>query len=143
MANIKVNPYKSCLLSNSLHTPSFSFMNSTIPIQAPDTPLKFLGCWYTANNKLTTISKIITQEIFGLLNIIETKQITDKQTSYIINNVLTPIFEYRIHNIVIPHSTCNKILSKYLTIAKYKSKLLHTIPNSTMLNYNIYSIKNV
>ena len=143
MANIKVNPHKSCLLSNSQHTPSFSFMNSTIPTQAPNTPLKFLGCWYTASNKLTIISKIITQEIFGLSNIIETKQITDKQASYIINNVLTPIFEYRIHNIVIPHSVCNKILSNYLTIAKHKSKLPRSIPNSTMLNYNIYGNKNV
>ena len=143
MANIKVNSYKSCLLSNSQHTPSFSFMNSTILTQAPDIPLKFLGCWYIASNKLTIISKIITQEIFGLSNIIETKQITDKQASYIINNVLTPIFEYRIHNIVIPHSVCNKILSNYLTIAKHKSKLPRSIPNSTMLNHNIYGIKNV
>jgi hypothetical protein len=118
-------------------------MNTTIQTQPYNTPLKFLGCWYTATNTQSIISKIIVQETLGLTNIIQTKQITDKQTSYVINNVIIPIFEYRIHNIVISHNTCNKILSKYLTVAKHKSKLPVSAPNSTMLNHNIYGIKNV
>jgi hypothetical protein len=143
MANIKVNPNKSTLISNTKLTPTFNFMDTTIQTQTPDTPLKFLGCWYTATNKQSIISKIIIQETTGLTNIIQTKQITDKQTSYVINNVIIPIFEYRIHNIVLSHNTCNKILSRYLTVAKHKSKLPVTTPNSTMLNHNIYRIKNI
>ena len=143
IANIKVNPNKSMLISNTKLTPTFNFMDTTIQTQTPDTPLKFLGCWYTATNKQSIISKIIIQETTGLTNIIQTKQITDKQTSYVINNVIIPIFKYRIYNIVLSHNTCNKILSRYLTVAKHKSKLPVTTPNSTMLNHNIYGIKNI
>jgi len=143
MANIKVNPQKSSLISNTKHTPTFTFLNSTITTQPLNTPLKFLGCWYTATNKQAITIKLILQETFGLTSIVQTKQITDKQVSYIINNVIIPIIEYRIHNIVLPHHICNKILSRYLTIAKCKSKLALTTPTSTMLNHNIYNIKNI
>ena len=118
-------------------------MNSTISAQPPNVPFKFLGCWFTANLKYNIQSKLILQEIFDLANILQTKQITDKQAAYIINTVLLPILEYRIHNIVLSQTTCNKILSKYLTIAKHKAKLPRTTPNSTMLNHNIYGIKNI
>jgi hypothetical protein len=118
-------------------------MDSTIHTQPNNTALKFLGCWFTINQKHNIQTKLILQEIFDLCNILQTKNITDKQTSYIINNIIIPIFEYRIHNIVLPQYICNKILSKYLTIAKHKAKLSKTTPNSTMLNHNIYGIKNV
>ena len=143
MANIKVNPNKSTLISNTKLTPTINFMDTTIKTQSFNTPLKFLGCWYTATNNQSITSKIIIQETFGLTNIIQTKQITDKQTSYVINNIIIPIFKYYIYNIVIPYSTCNRILSKYLTVAKHKFKLPVSTSNSTMLNHNIYGIKNV
>jgi ribonuclease HI/endonuclease/exonuclease/phosphatase family metal-dependent hydrolase len=143
MARIQVNPTKSTLLSNSKLKPQLLFMDSTIHTQPNNTALKFLGCWFTINQKYNIQTKLILQEIFDLCNILQTKNITDKQTSYIINNVIIPIFEYRIHNIVLPQYICNKILSKYLTIAKHKAKLSKTTPNSTMLNHNIYGIKNV
>ena len=69
--------------------------------------------------------------------------ITDKQASYIINTVIIPILEYQIHNIVLSQSLCNKILAKYLTVAKHKARLAKSTPNSTMLNHNIYGIKNI
>src|SRR6185437_7393071 len=143
MANIKVNPQKSTLISNSIHTPFISFLHQNIQCQTPKTPFKFLGCWFSILSKSTTQSKLITQEATQLINTLDTKQITDKQACYIINNVIIPILEYRIHNTVLSHSTCNKILSQYLTVAKHKSKLARSTPNSTMLNHNIYGIKNI
>src|SRR5205085_8618839 len=71
------------------------------------------------------------------------KHITDKQVCYIINTVIIPILEYRIYNIILSQTTCNKILSSYLSIAKHKSNLATTTPNSTLLNHNIYGIKNI
>src|SRR6185437_13171132 len=142
MANIKVNPQKSTLISNSIHTPSISFLHQNIQCQTPKTPFKFLGCWFSILSKSTIQSKLITQEAFELINTLDTKQITDKQACYIINNVIIPILEYHIHNDILPYSTCNKILSKYLTVAKHKARLAKNTPNSTMLNYNIYGIKN-
>ena len=68
--------------------------------------------------------KLIAQELQNLINILKTKQITNKQVAYIINTVIILTLEYRIHNIVLLKTTCEQILSIYLTIAKYKFNLL-------------------
>ena len=143
MTNIKVNPQKSVLISNTKKSYSITFLNSSIQTQPLHTPFKFLGCWFTTNTKTYPQIKLITQEIFEIINTLNTKMITDKQASYIINTVITPILEYRIHNIVLSQSLCNKILAKYLTVAKHKARLAKSTPNSTMLNHNIYGIKNI
>ena len=95
------------------------------------------------DSKQTKQTKLITDEIFNLINIFKTKYITDKQVSYIINTMIIPILEYYIHNIVLTQTTCNKIVSSYLTVAKHKANLASTTPNSTLLNHNIYRIKNI
>ncbi|KAF0526188.1 RNA-directed DNA polymerase from mobile element jockey-like [Gigaspora margarita] len=143
MANIKVNLHKSILVSNTNHLPSITFLNSSIQTQPLHTPFKFLACWFTTNSKSYPQIKLIIQKIYEIINTLNTKKITDKQASYIINTVIIPILEYRIYNIVLPQSTCNKILTKYLIVAKYKAKLAKTTPNSTLLNHNIYGIKNI
>ena len=95
------------------------------------------------NNKHSQIIKLIKEEAFNLINIANTKKITDKQIAYIINTVIIPTLEYRLHNIILPCTICNQILSKYLTIAKHKSHLSRSIPNSTMLNPYLYNINNI
>ena len=87
--------------------------------------------------------KIIYNEAIKLINIANTKKITDKQIAYIINTVIIPTIEYRLNNIILPRTLCNKILSKYLTVAKHKSHLSKSIPNSTMLNPYLYNIRNI
>ena len=77
------------------------------------------------------------------VDILNTKNITDKQASYIINKVIIPTLEYQIQNIVIPLIIYQKILSKYLIIVKHKASHSKIFSNSTILNYNIYSIKNI
>ena len=139
MANIQVNPSKSILISKH-PSASISFMNSNLLSIPTHQPFKFLGCWFTLNNKQSQQIKLIQDEALQLVNIANTKTITDKQISYIINTVIIPTTEYRIQNIVIPLSTCNKMLGKYLTIAKHKSHLSRSTPNSTMLNHNLYNI---
>ena len=143
MAHIQVNPHKSFLTSNTKSTTHISFMNQLIKAQLHNTLFKFLGCWFTATLQYTTQTKLIQQEALGLNNILKTKNITDKQATYIINTVIIPTLEYRIYNIVLPYTTCNYILSQYLTTAKHKAKLPISAPNSTLLNNNIYGIKNI
>src|SRR5690242_21779958 len=118
-------------------------MNHTITTQPIHISFKFLECWFTATLKYNKQIKLIKQEVSELNDILKTKNITDKQATYIINNVIIPIIEYRIHNIVIPKTICNSILSLYLTTAKHKAKLSITTPNSIILNHNIYGIKNI
>ena len=79
------------------------------------------------DGKQTKQTKLITNEISNLTNTLKTKHITDRQVSYIINTVIIPILEFHIHNIILTQTTCNKILSSYLSIAKYKSNLATTI----------------
>jgi len=143
MANIQVNPNKSILVSNTVDLHSIQFINSSITPISMKTPFKFLSCWFTLNNNQKAQINLISKEASSLADILNTKNITDKQASYIINKVIIPTLEYRIQNIVIPLTTCQKILSKYLTVAKHKASHSKTLPNSTMLNYNIYGIKNI
>ena len=65
------------------------------------------------------------------------------QASYIINIVIIPTIEYRIQNIVLSQSTCNKILTQHIGLIKHKAKLNRTIPTSTLLHPQIYNIKNI
>ena len=143
IANIQINPHKSVLTTNNKKLSQLNFINSSIQPQQPNILFKFLGCWFTLDGKQTQQTKLITNEISHLTNTLKTKHITDKQVSYIINIVIIPILEYHIHNIILSQTTCNKILSSYLSIAKHKSNLAITTPNSTLLNHNIYGIKNI
>src|SRR5260363_214441 len=88
MANIKVNPQKSILISNSIYTPSISFLHQNIQCQSFKTPFKFLGCWFSTSSKSITQSKLITQKATELINTLDTKQITDKHACYIITMLL-------------------------------------------------------
>ena len=143
MAHIKVNPQKSVLTSNLSSPFTINFIDTTIQSQSKNTLFKFLGCWFTAALHYPTQINLIKQEALDLIQTLDTKKITDKQTCYIINNVIIPILEYRIHNIVIPRNICNSLLSKYLSVAKHKAHLARSTPTSTLLNHNIYGIKNI
>ena len=122
---------------------SIQFINSTITPISAKILFKFLGYWFTLNNNQKAQINLISKEAFSLADILNMKNITDKQASYIINKVIIPTLEYRIQNIVIPITICYTILSKYLTVAKHKANHSKTLPNSTMLNHNIYGIKNI
>ena len=61
MANIKVNPTKSTLITNKLsqtHNPTY-FNNTLLPLNPPNLPFKFLGCWFTLDNKQTKQTKTL------------------------------------------------------------------------------------
>ena len=129
MADIQVNPHKSLFITNNNSSHNISFLNCNIPRIPKNQPFKFLGCWFTLDNKISKQIQLIQEEIFQLVNIASTKKITDKQIIYIINTVIIPTLEYRIHNIVLSR-----------TVAKHKANLSQSIPNSTMLNHHFYNI---
>src|ERR1043165_8126703 len=122
MANLQINPTKLIFATNTKPT-SITFCNFTLNSISHNQPFKYLGCWFTLNNKQTYSIKLIQEKAFQLINTANTKNITDKQITYIINTVIIPTLEYRIHNIVLPKTICNCILAKYLTVAKHKSHL--------------------
>ena len=85
----------------------------------------------------------ILAESSQLINIAKTKRITDTQARYIVNTVIIPTIEYRLQNIVLSRSICEKILIHHIGLVKLKAKLNCTIPTSTMLHPQIYNIKNI
>src|SRR5260363_38751 len=149
MANIQVNPSKSILSTNlkvNNYTPII-FNNYALPLWPSSKPFKFLGCWFTLNNKQSKQTCLLITESSQLINIARTKQITNTQARYIINTVIIPTIEYCIQNIVINRSACNKILSHHIGLVKQKPNLaeqfllvLFFIPNFIMLKiFGIFS----
>src|SRR6185295_2998985 len=117
--------------------------NHPLNLHPSNEPFKFLGCWFTLNNKQIKQTKLITAESSHLIKIASTKQITDTQARYIINTVIIPTIEYRLHNIVLSQNTCNKILTSHIGLVKNKAKLNRTIPTSTLLHPQLYNIRNI
>src|ERR1051325_9170367 len=87
ITNIQINPLKSIFVSNSASSTT-QFFNLVLESIPASQPFKFLGCWFTLNNKHTQQIKIIQEETLQLTNIASTKKITDKQISYMINTVI-------------------------------------------------------
>ena len=145
MANIKVNPTKSILTSNAKPSTYYpiTFNNETLPLWPANQPFKFLGCWFTLNNKQSKQTQLIFSESSQLIKIASTKQITDTQARYIINTVIIPTIEYRLQNITLSQSTCNKIFKQHINLVKHKAKLCRTIPTSILLHPHIYNIKHI
>jgi len=145
MANIQINPSKSLLTTNNISTgyTPIIYNNHPLNLHPSNEPFKFLGCWFTLNNKQIKQTKLITAESSHLIKIASTKQITDIQARYIINTVIIPTIEYRLHNIVLSQNTCNKILTSHIGLVKNKAKLNRTIPTSTLLYPQLYNIRNI
>ena len=81
MANIQINPSKSILTTNT-PPPNYNpiiFNNYTLPIHSPQIPFKFLGCWFTLNNKHSQQIQLILNESQQLIKIASSKHITDTQ----------------------------------------------------------------
>src|SRR5260363_41216 len=59
MADIQINPTKSIFCSNQKNTTSISYFNQILPLLPFNQPFKFLGCWFTLDNKNTKQIKLI------------------------------------------------------------------------------------
>ena len=93
--SIQVNTNKSILVSNTVDLHSIQFINFTIIPISTKTLFKFLGCWFTLNNNQKAQINLISKEAFFLTDILYTKNITDKQTSYIINKIFIKIIWFK------------------------------------------------
>ena len=96
MANIQVNPSKSILVTNNPpphYTPIF-YNNHLLPLHSSKIPFKFLGCWFTLDNKQSKQTKLLISESSKLIQIAKTKRITNSHACYIINTVIIPTLEY-------------------------------------------------
>src|SRR6185436_4932736 len=140
-----INPSKSILTTNTspLNYNPITFNNYILLIHLSQIPFKFLGCWFTLNNKHSQQIQLILNESQQLIKIASSKCITDTQAQFIINTVIIPTIKYRLHNIVLSQAICKKILAHHIGLVKQKAKLSHTIPTSTLLHPQLYNIHNI
>lgn len=84
--NIKVNPTKSFLLTNSAtQDPSIVFDNTKIKALKRNEPLKYLGTWFTSFKSPKYVQKNIIAKMMTNIKKLQLSKITEKQAIYIIN----------------------------------------------------------
>src|SRR5438552_18093428 len=69
---------------------------------------RFLGVWIGSMNSKKDILRI-KKEVQNISTAFKHKKATEKQVSYILNQVLIPRIEYRIQHCHIPVNTCDKL----------------------------------
>src|SRR5437868_5653877 len=115
MANIKVNPSKSILATNTssktLPDLFIVFNGQTIKAITQSTPFHFLGYWYTINNKQMPVQKIIVNKISDALLLLKKAIITEKQAIYIINTVILTRLEYRSQNYILNENKYKNLIN--------------------------------
>jgi len=143
--NIRVNPSKSYLITNTKkeRTPTIEFDNSTIYASGKDTPIKYLGAWFTAGNSPHPVQRLLLAEIQMNLKKLRLAKITEKQAIYIINRVIFPRLQYRLHSVYLKPSQIKKINRICISIVKQKGGLARGIPNSFIYNPEIYGLDNL
>src|SRR5260363_279754 len=98
--NIKVNPTKFFLLTNSTtQDPFIEFDNTEIKPLKRNEPLKYLGAWFTSYKTPKYVQKHIMAEMLTNIKKLQLFKITEKQAIYIINRVLIPRLQYRLYSL--------------------------------------------
>jgi len=105
--------------------------------------VRILGVWVTAAGTTAATQLLVKQEVDTVCNILKPKAITDKQTTYIINNVLIPRVLYRISVQILPATFLTRMTGKYMVLCKSKARMPSTTPNSVMHHRRIYAVKNL
>ncbi|KAF9994393.1 hypothetical protein BGZ80_007815, partial [Entomortierella chlamydospora] len=104
-------------------------------------PVRILGVWVTESGTFKSAERIVEQEVKTICNIIAPKAVTDKQTTYIVNNVLIPRVLYRISAQILKPSFLKRMTGKYVLLCKRKARMPSTTPNSIMHHHRLYGVK--
>jgi hypothetical protein len=151
--DIQINKDKSeLLLRKSNHSFNYSekikikfghqFVNITPTPK--NSSIRVLGVWFNAFNKRDFIIKQAQDEIRNLSNnILKTKVITDKQSSYIFNTLILPKIEYRTQTVIFSENECNQMMVPYRKRFKNKLKFASSAPNAILDNNLIYNIRSL
>src|SRR5260363_344477 len=122
--NIKVNPSKSSLITNSSSSnKSITFDHFDIQALSSNLPFKYLRAWFTTNKNHRSIQKLIIAEINASLRRLHYAKITEKQAIYIINHVIISCFKYRLYSSYLSHSQLNSLRQTMTNLVKCKAKL--------------------
>ena len=143
--NITVNPSKSILATNSksIVNKTITFDNQVITPIPNSQPFKYLGAWFTFNRTPSQVQKTIMAEFKQCIGMMQKAIITDKQTIYLINNVLIPRLSYRLYSSFLSTNQLNTLNNCCSNLVKSKAKLSRGVPNSFLFHPHIYGLKNL
>jgi hypothetical protein len=142
--NIKVNPLKSALITNSTDdNPHILFDNTAIYANKKNEPLKYLGAWFSLEHNHKTVQKLIIAETKTNLKKLQFAKITEKQAVYVINSVIIPRFQYRIQASYLNPAQLTNLTKRCINLIKYKGKLARGIPNTFILCPDIYALNSM
>src|SRR3954470_4421125 len=108
MAYIQANPHKSFLFTIGEENTSEVKFDNTV-IKKTDLPIRYLGVWVEKKPGKKYQRQLIEQTVAALVNKLTWKQITDKQTTYLVNHVIFPKIEYLLNDVVLTENKAEKI----------------------------------
>jgi exonuclease III/ribonuclease HI len=145
MNAIEINPKKSELivLNTAEHNPAVQVGDTLVTAHAPKVAARSLGVWFTGDGKSTATKALIVNETQTICSILHKRAITDKQTIFIVNNVLIPRLLYRMSVTILPPSTISEIVAKYTAVVREKVGLPAGTPNSVLYHRRLYGLRHL
>jgi len=145
---VEINAKKTQVIARNYKHDIDDFLEFGTPVEKirpvpKNEAVRILGVWVTAEGLPKSTQMLVEQEVETICNILRPKAITDKQTTYIINNVLIPRVLYRISAQILPPTFLQKITGTYMKLCKHKARMPSTTPNSLMHHNRLYAVKNL
>ncbi|KAF9271102.1 hypothetical protein BGZ68_004222, partial [Mortierella alpina] len=115
---LEINPKKTELvvINPNAEDLTVRFGADTITAHPATKAVRSLGVWFSADGKGAHTRQIVSDEVSTICAILSRKALTDKQTVYIINNVLIPRILYRLTTTVLFPAETNAIVRKYTAV---------------------------
>ncbi|KAF9995114.1 hypothetical protein BGZ79_000096, partial [Entomortierella chlamydospora] len=107
----------------------------------PATSARMLGVWFAADGKGVHTKQIVKQEVSSICKVLARKAITDKQATYIVNNVLIPRILYRLITTILTPHEINKIVGQYSGMIRQKLGFPRGTPNSILHHRCLYGLR--
>ncbi|CAG8803920.1 8025_t:CDS:2, partial [Dentiscutata erythropus] len=144
---IKVNVSKSELIiingSKENKINGVNFINDTIIPAKPSEAVRYLGIWLQENGKKIYQKKLIEEKVSKTTTTMIRKQLTDKQSRYIINHVLFSQIEYLLMDYVYPEKELEKINARIRMVFRRSCGYTSKLPNSVLyaaIGYKLFCL---
>ncbi|CAG8818363.1 9346_t:CDS:2, partial [Dentiscutata erythropus] len=127
------------------HKNGIDFMENKIIPKKPSEAVRYLGIWIQENGKKTYQKSLIKEKVFRTTSIMNRKQLTDKQSCYILNHVLFPQIEYLMQDLIYSEKDLEKLNAKIRSCFRRSCGHSAKLPTSILyspLGYKLFNLQN-
>ncbi|GET67253.1 hypothetical protein GLOIN_2v1824527 [Rhizophagus irregularis DAOM 181602=DAOM 197198] len=144
MNDIKANPKKYEVIRINDNENKQLIINNTVILKMNSVKgNRFLGIFFTHDNKRQKHIEKIREMIKGFVKIMSRKVLTDKQTAKLWNITLIPAIEYQLLGVVLSKKEAEALMIPFNTLMKHKSGMPKTLPNCIIYDKDLYGVKNI